>query len=121
MSKKFFFFIGRTQSRRSPDAKRGTFLREQDRLVIVDAPTLEAAEEKLPQYFPRSSFASKPIGYMTQEEVFDGFIPPSALNNPVQVLSALRYIESEYSDVLNKKDRADLRRIENKLTKDFFN
>ena len=120
MPKKFFFFIGRTERRRSPNVKRGTFLREQDRLVIVDAPTLEDAEEKLPHYFPRTSFAAKSIGYMTPEEVFDGFIPPSTLDNPIQVISALRYIADEYAPTLSVKDTQSLRRIERKLTRDFF-
>lgn len=47
-------------------------------------------------------------------------LPPSGISQPLQAISAVKYVAEEYAPLFSKEDKAALKRIEKKMVKDFF-
>lgn len=109
MPKKFWFFL--------TDTPEFTRTKVKEKLVIVDAETKPEAEALARGEGYRSPHA---IAAMSREDIEDMIVPESKMDNPLQTISAVRYLESEYERLWDQEDKLALKRIREKISEDFF-
>lgn len=110
MPKRFYFFI--TASPETKPAK--------EKLCLVGARTDMEARKGLFKRMTGRDFSFKHLGWVSEEDMRETLLPPSGISQPLQAISAVKYVAEEYAPLFSKEDKAALKRIEKKMVKDFF-
>lgn len=111
MSKRYYFFI---------TAKPGKTAKK-EKLKMITAPTEQEARKRLFTSMKGTDFIYRDMGYVPEEEMHEAIIPESAIDNPIQAISAVEYVRTEYDHLFSDNERRAMKSVKGKLIKSFFN